>query len=206
MSSSIFCMSLFLFTVNLECLRSCWCMVFCLLWRYLQHSRCQKWPRSDTDIFCRTCEKWSTSKESLLHAQQWYCWTSASSVRGYRLLLWAEAGVQSGASWALTEGWGKPEVPHSGASWRTKEMPVHYVEGWTLWFLSGAVPAYQSCPGSQSCSGFPLLALHFCCGCPFQKSSTSAQTRFPKAWSCNRRSSIRARGNWGHPAAARTSH
>lgn len=135
-----------------------------------------------------------------LHAQRWYCWTSASSVRRYGLLLWAEAGVQSGASWALTEGWGEPEVPHSGALWQDKGDASSLCRG------VNSLISIRCCPGSQSCSGFPLLALHFCCGCPFQKSSTSAQTRFSKAWSCNRRSSVWARGNWGDPAAAQTRH
>lgn len=64
-----------------------------------------------------------------------------------------------GICWRLKRAGGAPQW---GILTAAKEMPAHYTEGWTLWFLSGAVPTYQSCPVLQSCSGFPLLALHFC--------------------------------------------
>lgn len=87
----------------------------------------------------------------LLHAQRWYFWTSASSVRGYGLLLWAEAGVQSGASWALTEGRGEPEVPHSGALWQDKGDASSLCRG------VNSLISMRCCPGSK------LLRLSFAC-------------------------------------------
>lgn len=71
---------------------------------------------------------------------------------------------RTGALWASAEGWRELEVP---LQWDiltvAQKMLAHYVKWGSLWFLSGAVSAYQSCPVSQSCPGFPLLALNLCC-------------------------------------------
>lgn len=119
-------------------------MVFCLLWRYLQRPRCRKWPRSDTDILCRTCEKWSTSKESR-------CTHNGDTVGLLQALLDAtgfcygqKQEYKVGHRGHLLKAEESRRCPTVGHCDRTKEMPAHYVEGWILWFPSGAAQGHKA--------------------------------------------------------------
>lgn len=100
--------------MSLECL-TCWCTVFCLLWRHLQCSRCQKWHRGNTNIFFTKiarseAEPRSTTVifivgllQALLEALGFCCGQKGGHEVGHcRHLLKAEEswkGPCSGASW-----------------------------------------------------------------------------------------------------------